>query len=148
MAIVTASVLSTDQKMAFKGEVRSFSPIQLDYYKPFGEDCAPGPMEMVLVSLGTCTCSGVALILRKMGRTVDSVQARLAGDRTETHPTVFKQIKIDLEVISPDATEAELESCIAKAETVICPVYIMLSKSVDIQVNPILKSSQSQECHA
>jgi putative redox protein len=141
MAIVTAKVLSIDQKMAFKGEVRTLAPVQLDYYKPFGEDTAPGPMEMVLISLGTCTGSGVALLLRKMGRTVESVQATLAGDRSDTHPTVFRQIKIDLEIVSPDATETELSSCIAKAESVLCPVFVMLSKSVDIQVNPILKKA-------
>jgi len=138
MGLVTASVVSTDQKMGFAGTVRDFPPLQLDYYRPYGDDTGPGPMEMILVALGTCTGSGVALLLRKLGRSVASVRATLTADRSDTHPTVFNRITIALEIASSDTTEQDLESCLAKAEATLCPVYVMLAKSVEIEVRPTL----------
>lgn len=142
MGIVSASVFSTDQKMGFRGFVRDLAPIQLDYYRPHGEDSGPGPMEAVLVALGTCTGSGVALLLRKIGRSVESVRASLIADRADSHPTVFRKITIDLEIVSPDANESELNDCLVRAESTLCPVYIMLAKSVAIEVIPVLRTPQ------
>lgn len=142
MGLVSASVFSTDKKMGFRGVVRDLAPIQLDYYRPYGEDSGPGPMEAILMALGTCTGSGVALLLRKMGRTVESVKASMAADRADSHPTVFRKITIDLEIVSPDADEGELNDCLIRAESTLCPVYIMLAKSVAIEVIPVLRTPQ------
>lgn len=135
MALVTVTVASTDSKMAFEGRIRDFAPLQLDYFQPYGEDSAPAPMEYLLLSLGACTCSGVAILLRKMGRTVSSVRAQLTGNRAETHPTVFTSINIKLEIMSPDSTDQDCRTCIARAQTMLSPVLVMFSKAVNIDLS-------------
>jgi uncharacterized OsmC-like protein len=80
MANVTASVRSTDQKMAYVGQVRDLPPDNLAYAQPYGEDRAAGPMEHLLMAPGACTASGLALLIRKTGRAVASISAHLAGE--------------------------------------------------------------------
>jgi putative redox protein len=138
MALVVASVVSTDSKMAYEGSIRSFDPVRLDYFLPHGEDSAPAPLEYLLVSLGSCTCSGVAILLRKMGRKVSSVKAQLTGNRADVHPTVFTSITIDLEIQSPDSTDQEVGTCITQAKTMLSPVLVMLSKIVEINLGYVL----------
>jgi putative redox protein len=141
MALVSVSVSSTDSKMAYEGNIRNFDPVRLDYFLPYGEDSAPAPMEYLLLSAGSCTCSGVAILLRKMGRTVRSIRAQLTGTRSDIHPTVFTSIKMELEIQSPDSTDQDVGSCIARAKTTLSPVLVMLSKVVDIDIAYVLNRS-------
>ena len=135
MGTLTATVQSTNQRMGFLAEIRNMEPIVIDYVPPFGDDQGATPMELLLAALGACTSSGVGLLLRKKGRVVSRIEASVTGDRLETHPTVFRSIDVVLSVESDDVSDEDMAEVLQKAETVLCPVYVMLAKATEIRVS-------------
>jgi putative redox protein len=65
-------------------------------------------MEIVLEALGACMAMDVVPILRKQRMTVTDFSVELSADRMETHPKVFSNIRMDIQLVSPDATLHDL----------------------------------------
>jgi putative redox protein len=94
-----------------------------------GLDSAASPMETVLESLAACMAMDVLPILRKQRRTITDFWVDLTAERAKEHPRVFTKIEMDIHLVSPDATERELERAIELSETKYCSVSAMLSRS-------------------
>jgi putative redox protein len=59
---------------------------------------AQTPMELVLVALCGCTASDVVNILRKKREPFTSLEVRATGERAETVPRVYTQIRLTYRV--------------------------------------------------
>ncbi len=94
-----------------------------------GLDSAASPMETVLESLAACMAMDVLPILRKQRRTITDFWVDLTAERAKEHPRVFTKIEMDIHLVSPDATERELERAIELSETKYCSVSAMLARS-------------------
>ncbi len=90
------------------------------------------PLELVLMSLGTCSGSSVAALLRRMGRTVSALDVHASGVRREQHPTSFESIMLRFALTSPDVEEEDMRKAIQLSEESICPVWDMLKGRVII----------------
>lgn len=55
---------------------------------------APGPMELMLAALGSCTATDIVLILAKKRQRLDSLEIVIQGERTKEPPTVWVKLEI------------------------------------------------------
>jgi putative redox protein len=58
------------------------------------QNSAPGPMELMLAALGSCTATDIVLILAKKRQKLDSLEIVVRGERAKEPPTVW--VKLDM----------------------------------------------------
>lgn len=55
---------------------------------------APGPMELMLAALGSCTATDVVQILAKKRQKLDSLEILIEGERAKEPPTVWVKLEL------------------------------------------------------
>lgn len=127
---VTARV-ALQRGLQFVGQNDDGLTITLDAAPPAGTGSGLTPMQLVLISLASCSAMDVAAILRKKRQTVEDLEVNIRGTKTATHPTVFTSIWMEYVVhgdVDPDAVKRAIEM----ARDHYCPVWAMLSPTVEI----------------
>ncbi len=132
LAPLEVAVQSTNQKLGYTGVLRSHPPIPIDYIPPLGDGQGYTPLEMLLMSLGSCSGGTLGLLLRKRGKTVTAIKVNAKGTRREQHPTSFKTIHLEFLVTSADVTDADMQKSIKLAEESVCPVWAMVKGNAEI----------------
>jgi putative redox protein len=128
-----ASLALVNEKMhciAFAGKNE---PIHTDYVPPFGDNLGYMPLQLFLISLGSCAAGAVMVLLRKMQKNVTGLEVKVSGVRREIHPTSFKEITLEFHMVSPDVTTADMDRAIALSEASICPVWAMVKGNVEVK---------------
>jgi putative redox protein len=118
--------------MQFEGTTQSGQTVKLDSAKDQAAAIGASPVEMVLQALGGCTAMDIVSILKKMRRTITSLVLEIEGERREEYPRIFTHIHILYKLVSPDATEQELDRAIRLSEEKYCSVSGMLRPTVKI----------------
>lgn len=91
-----------------------------------------GPMELLLVGLGTCTGMDVISILRKKRQAVTEYTVVVDGVRAGEHPKVFTDITIRHILRGSDLSEEAVRRSIELSETTYCPAFAMLRQAAHI----------------
>jgi putative redox protein len=91
------------------------------------------PMEMVLAALIGCTGADVIEILRKKHQDVSRFEIRVFGDRRETHPRVYNEIKINFIVTGHGVDPAAVRRAIELSEQKYCSISAMLQETATIE---------------
>src|SRR5438067_10949355 len=98
-----------------------------------GQDSGPRPMEMLLVSLASCSGMDIITILRKKRQKITGYELRVHGMRAEEHPKVFLDITVEHiftdHNIRPDAVELAIEL----TEERYCVASAMLGKTATLK---------------
>jgi putative redox protein len=98
---------------------------------PFDADrkhnSAPGPMEMLLAALGTCTSVDVVLILAKKRQKLESLEVDVSGERASEPPAVWTKIEMVFKL-----DEKAVRDAIELSQTKYCSVAAMLGKTAKI----------------
>ena len=94
-------------------------------------DEGPGPMELVLAALGSCSTVTVVEFLEKMRQPVTSLEVEVSGERADSPPKVYTRIHL-LYVVGGDVDQRRVERAIELTEAKYCSVYTMLNKTADI----------------
>ena len=89
-------------------------------------------MELLLISLGSCTGSDVASILQKKRVPVDTMEVIVNGEREETHPKVYTKIHIEYIFYGTNMDTKDLERAIDLSQNKYCPISAMLGKACEI----------------
>lgn len=92
---------------------------------------APGPMELLLLALGSCTATDVVDILRKKRQKLDSLEVEVSGVRAKEPPTVW----VELEVVyrlKGNLDEKAVRDAIQLSEDKYCSVAATLRKTAPI----------------
>jgi putative redox protein len=131
-AQLEVTVNSTNQKLGYTGALRSLSPIAMDYIPPHGDGQGYMPLELLLMSLGSCSGGTIGFLLRKMGKTVSAIRVNVKGTRRGQHPMSFQKILLDFTVNSSDVKEADIQKAIKLAEESVCPVWAMVKGNAEI----------------
>lgn len=131
--LYTSAVLLND-RLHFSGVVEGNVPVPIDYIAPLGDGLGYTSLELLLLSLSTCLGSAILVFLRRMQKNILKFEIGSKGVRNTDHPTGFKSIEMNIQMISHDTTEADLEKVIALAGDKYCPVWSMLRKDIDISV--------------
>jgi putative redox protein len=131
-AQLEVTVNSTDQKLGYTGSLRALPPIAMDYIPPYGEGQGYLPLEMLLMSLGSCSGGTIGLLLRKMGKNISGIQVNVKGTRRGQHPMSFEKILLEFTVKSNDVKDADIQKAIKLAEESVCPVWAMVKGNAEI----------------
>jgi putative redox protein len=126
------TVKSTNQKLGYTGVLRSLPPIAMDYIPPLGDGQGYMPLELLLMSLGTCSGATVGYLLKKMGKSVTGIKVNVKGTRREQHPLSFQHILLEFLVRSADVKDVDMQKAIKLAEESVCPVWAMVKGNVEV----------------
>jgi putative redox protein len=90
-----------------------------------------GPMELVLLALGTCTATDVVSILEKKRQKLESLEIICSGERAKEPPTVWVKLEI-LYRLRGNIDEGAVRHAIELSEEKYCSVAAMLRKTAEI----------------
>ena len=92
---------------------------------------APGPMDLVLMALGTCTATDVVSVLQKKRQKLISLEVVCSGERATQPPTVWTRLEIVYR-LRGDLEDAAVKHAIELSEEKYCSVAAMLKKTAKI----------------
>lgn len=88
----------------------------------------PGPMELLLMALGACTATDVAIILEKKRQPLESLEVICSGERGATHPMVWTKLEV-LYRLRGRLDEGAVQRAIELSEEKYCSVAATLQKT-------------------
>jgi putative redox protein len=92
------------------------------------------PMEMVLAALVGCTGADVIEILRKKREDITQLEIRVFGDRSETHPRVYTEIKLNFIVTGRGVDPEAVRRAIELSEVKYCSISAMLQETAKFEI--------------
>jgi len=110
--------------MHFEATTGSGFPVQFD--SGTGQT-APGPTEVVLAALASCSAMDVVSILDKKRQQYARYEIHVTADQRDGYPQVFTRIDVVHELEGPAVEVTALRRCIELSATKYCPVSAMLS---------------------
>lgn len=119
--------------VTFMGKADSNHWVSMDGPEEFGgSNAGTRPKELLLLALGGCTGSDVAVILKKKKIDVDGFDIFLTAEVQETHPQVYTKINLEYVFYGNDIPKEAVERAIELSQKTYCSVTAMLQKSIEI----------------
>ncbi len=119
--------------VTFMGKADSNHWVAMDGPEEFGgSNAGTRPKELLLLALGGCTGSDVAVILKKKKINVDGFEINLTAEMQETHPQVYTKINVEYVFYGSDIPKEAVERAIELSQKTYCSVTAMLQKAVEI----------------
>jgi putative redox protein len=134
-AVLTSEIKLVNDKIHFIGKAKNNDPVSIDYTPPIGDDLGYTSLELFLLSLSSCVGSSLALLLRKMNKTISGLEIKAHGERRTQHPTSFEKITLEILITSDDITPQAVDKALALSEESICPVWAMIKNTVEVITN-------------
>ncbi len=132
MANKTA-VVKHIQGVTFMGKADSNHWVVMDGPEEFGGSGAGiRPKELLLLALGGCTGSDVAVILKKKKINIDGFEIRLNAEVREAHPQVYTKINLEYVFYGKDIPKEAVERAIELSQKTYCSVTAMLQPAIEI----------------
>jgi putative redox protein len=103
---------------------------------------APGPMELMLAALGSCTATDIVVILAKKRQKLESLEIIISGERAAQPPTVWTKLEV-LYRLRGTLDEQAVARAIELSETKYCSAAATLRKTAELTYRyEILPSEQ------
>jgi putative redox protein len=96
-----------------------------------GKNSAPGPMEMLLAALGSCTATDVVSILKKKRQPLESLEVQVSGERADSPPRVWTKIEVVYRLRGA-LDEKAVKDAIELSQSKYCSVSVMLGRTAAI----------------
>ena len=110
-----------------------------------GHNLGPRPMELMLMSLGSCSAIDVVHILRRARQAIEDCTVEIDADRAENPPRVFTAIRMRYIVAGRGLNEAQVRRAVSLSAEKYCSASLMLAPSVAIEHSvEIRDSAQTQ----
>ena len=93
---------------------------------------APGPLELLLVSLGGCTAADVISVLKKKREKVTSYKVEIHGERREEHPRSFRRIEVRHIVHGIGISEKSVAQAVQLSSEKYCSVAATVRPTAEI----------------
>ncbi|RUO29403.1 OsmC family protein [Aliidiomarina sedimenti] len=98
---------------------------------------APSPMEMVLMSVASCSSVDVVSILQKARQPITDCVVEVSAERADAVPAVFTSIHLHFivrghDTSGSDVSDSHVERAVKLSAEKYCSVSIMLGASVDV----------------
>lgn len=91
----------------------------------------PGPMQLLLIGLATCSAINLVDLLAKMRQPLESLEVDVSGQRADAPPRIWTDIALHYRVRGA-VDERRLARAIWLSETKLCSAAAMLSPVADI----------------
>jgi len=95
-------------------------------------NCAPSPMELLLLALGSCTGVDVVSILQKKRQSLSYYRIEVRGERREKHPRSYSRMEVHHIVTGRNISERSLAQAIELSEQKYCSVAATLRPTAEI----------------
>jgi len=97
----------------------------------------PGPMELLLVALGSCTATDIVIILAKKRQKLESLEVSVSGERAPSPPQVWTRLEVVFRVrgSGPEGgplDEKAVADAVRLSEEKYCSVAAMLRKTAEL----------------
>ena len=132
-----------DRGLKFQTKAGNNPEIITDYIPPLGSNEGYMPLELFLISFGTCVSGVILPVLRKMQKEIEAYSMNAMGIRKTEHPTGFSKIILEIFVKSKNTTTEEIEKVLKMAETTYCPVWSMLKNDIEIETKIFVSRQES-----
>jgi len=121
------------EDMMFVGESGSGHAIVIDGPPDSGgRNLGMRPMELMLLSMGSCSAVDVVLILKKARQAITDCVVELSAERAETTPKVFTHIHAHYIVTGKGLQESVVKRAVDLSAEKYCSASIMLSKAATV----------------
>jgi len=115
------------ENVMFVGESGTGHAIVLDGAPDsVGRNLGMRPMELMAMSVGSCSSFDVVTILRKARQQVTSCEAEVEAVRADATPAVFESIHLHFRVAGRDLSEEQVARAIELSAEKYCSASIML----------------------
>lgn len=128
---LTARV-SLQDGLRFVGSAGSGYTVQLDAAPPAGAGQGLMPMELILISLASCSAMDLLAILRKKRQKVEDLEVFAQGTRRDKSPTIYTTINLDYVLRGEEIDPITVEDTLNMVRDRYCPVWTMLAPTADI----------------
>lgn len=130
---LNVSVGDLKGKMQLTGRGHTGHEVAIDYTPPMGDDMGFTSLELLLVSLASCSGHTIQFLLDKMGKPVLKLDVNVVGKRRmDEHPTVVTHAHLTYKVKGSGLDQTTVEKAIRMAEEKYCPVWAMLRNNVAV----------------
>lgn len=127
------AVIKNIHGVTFLGKADSNHWVTMDGPEEFGgSNAGTRPKELILLALGGCTASDVAVILKKKKIKLDNFEVNISADMQETHPQVYTKIHLEYVFYGKEIPKEAVERAIELSQKTYCSVTAMLQKSIEI----------------
>lgn len=117
------------ENAAFLGEIGSSHAVVIDGPPEIGgRNLGPRPMELMLLSVGSCSAVDVVHILKKARQAVTDCVVEVEGQRADTEPKVFTDIHLKFIISGKDMNEAQVKRAVDLSADKYCSASIMLKR--------------------
>ncbi len=97
-----------------------------------GHEAATRPMELLLISLGSCTGMDVISLMDKMRVPYNRLKVEISSERAEEHPKYYTKIHIHYIIYGEDLPLDKVEKAINLSQNRYCSVSYMLGKVAEL----------------
>lgn len=99
------------------------------------KESGPSPMELMLLSAGSCACIDLVMILEKARQKVIDVWVELGGERREEMPHYFTEIEMHFVVKGVAIKEQYVKRAISLAMSKYCSASAQLAALAEIKTS-------------
>ena len=94
----------------------------------------PGPMELLLVALGSCTATDIVIILAKKRQKLESLEVTVSGERAPDPPQVWTRLDVVFHVRGKNSEDGPIDQkavadAVRLSEEKYCSVAALLRKT-------------------
>jgi putative redox protein len=107
-----------------------------------GRNMGMRPMELMALSVGSCSSYDVVTILKKARQAVTSCEADVTAERVETTPATFKSLHLHFKVAGRALSEKQVGRAVELSADKYCSASIML-KNAGVLVTHSFEVSES-----
>jgi putative redox protein len=93
---------------------------------------APSPLELLMLSLGSCTGTDVISVLHKKRERVTDYRIEIRGERREDHPRSFRRLELHHIIRGHGVTEASVAQAVRLSTDKYCSVAATLRPTAEI----------------
>jgi putative redox protein len=97
-----------------------------------GRKSAPGPLELFVAGLGSCTASDVISILRKKREQVTAYHVEIRTERREEHPRSFRRIELKHVIRGHNVSAKSVERAIELSTDKYCGALATVRATTEI----------------
>ncbi|HAJ76234.1 MAG TPA: OsmC family protein [Gammaproteobacteria bacterium] len=94
-----------------------------------GKNMGMRPMELMALSVGSCSSYDVVTILKKARQQITSCEAEVTAQRVDATPAVFESIHLHFKVAGVELSEKQIERAIELSADKYCSASIMLKNA-------------------
>jgi len=94
-----------------------------------GRNMGMRPMELMALSVGSCSSFDVVTILKKARQKISHCEAEVTAERVDATPAIFESIHLHFKIAGTDLSEKQVERAIELSADKYCSASIMLKNA-------------------